>query len=232
MMDMFLRCLRVAVGGHDYSREGALWWSRRELPQPVGSPQVRYGLGFGQTLKQYGYCWIEPRIDWALLRFLPDITDSVLFGNGTLQQRYLKCGGHVKHFFDLSRRADLSLEWLRRYPMEAVITDQIVSWLCHICLRQMRVDVLRSIQRDLRPGVRTVILDDHVHFSRKGLSAALINGMTAVSGNHANIKSPHEAAQALFGFNGGRPRDHWGKQAVSEASSADMCRIATFSSGV
>ncbi|RYC79195.1 hypothetical protein BFJ63_vAg17927 [Fusarium oxysporum f. sp. narcissi] len=38
MMDMFLRCLRVAVGGHDYSREGALWWSRRELPQPVGLP--------------------------------------------------------------------------------------------------------------------------------------------------------------------------------------------------
>ncbi|KAM5521601.1 hypothetical protein FOXYSP1_15492 [Fusarium oxysporum f. sp. phaseoli] len=32
MMDMFLRCLRVVVGGRDYSREGALWWSRRELP--------------------------------------------------------------------------------------------------------------------------------------------------------------------------------------------------------
>ncbi|KAH7002673.1 hypothetical protein EDB80DRAFT_685825 [Ilyonectria destructans] len=47
MMDVFLRCLRVAVRGYDYSREGALWWSRRELPQPVGLPQVRYGLGFG-----------------------------------------------------------------------------------------------------------------------------------------------------------------------------------------
>ncbi|KAH8662656.1 hypothetical protein BGZ61DRAFT_299939, partial [Ilyonectria robusta] len=62
--------------------------AQRELPQPVGSPQVRHGLGFSQTLEQYGYCWIEPRIDWALLRFLPSITDSVLFGNGTLQQRY------------------------------------------------------------------------------------------------------------------------------------------------
>ncbi|KAH7248133.1 hypothetical protein B0J15DRAFT_449410 [Fusarium solani] len=81
----------------------------------VGLPQVRYGLGFGQTLEQYGYCWIEPCINWALLRFLPDITDSVLSGNSTLHQRYLKCGGHIKHFFDLSRRADLGLEWLRRY---------------------------------------------------------------------------------------------------------------------
>ncbi|KAJ3453134.1 hypothetical protein MRS44_018789 [Fusarium solani] len=209
IMDMFLRCLRVAVGGHDYSREGALWWSRRELPQSVGLPQVRYGLGFGQTLEQYGYCWIEPCINWALLRFLPDITDSVLFGNGTLHQRYLKCGGHVKHFFDLSRRADLGLEWLRRYPREDAITDQIVSWLCHICLQQMRADVLHSIQGDLRPKVRTAILDDHVHFCRKGLSAALVNGMTAVSGNHASVKSPQEAAQTLFGFNDGRLRGHW-----------------------
>ncbi|KAF5660631.1 hypothetical protein FDENT_13689 [Fusarium denticulatum] len=87
MMDMFLRCLRVAVGGHDYSREGALWWSRRELPQSAGLPRVYYGLGFSQTLEQYGYCWIEPRIDWNRLRFLPDITGSVLFGSGTLHQR-------------------------------------------------------------------------------------------------------------------------------------------------
>jgi hypothetical protein len=77
--------------------------------------------------------------------------------------------------------------------MEAVITDQIMSWLYHIYLRQMRVNVLRSIQRDLRPGVRTAILDDHVHFCRKGLSAALINGVTVVLGNHSHCKSPYEA---------------------------------------
>ncbi|KAL7755654.1 hypothetical protein ACKLNR_014181 [Fusarium oxysporum f. sp. zingiberi] len=209
IMDMFLRCLRVAAGGHDYSREGALWWSRRELPQPVGLPQVRYGLGFGQTLEQYGYCWIEPRINWALLRFLPDITDSVLFGNGTLHQRYIKRGGHVKHFFDLSRRADLGFEWLRWYPREDAIADQILSWLCHICLQQMRADVLHSIQGGLRPMVRTAILDDHIHFCRKSLSAALVNGMTALSGNHTSVKSPQEAAQALFGFDDGRMRGCW-----------------------
>ncbi|EEU34809.1 uncharacterized protein NECHADRAFT_18507, partial [Fusarium vanettenii 77-13-4] len=62
--------------------------AQRELPQPVGLPQVRYGLGFSQTLEQYGYCWIEPSINWTLLRFLPGLTDSVLFGNGTLHQRY------------------------------------------------------------------------------------------------------------------------------------------------
>lgn len=203
MMDMFLRCLRVAVGGHDYSREGALWWSRRELPQPAGLPRVYYGLGFSQTLEKYGYCWIEPRIDWTLLTFLPDITGSVLFGNGTLHQRFMKYSGHARHFFGLSRCADLGLEWLRQYPGENVISDQIVSWLCHICLQQMRADVLHSIQGDLRPQVRKTILDDHVQFCRKGLSATLVNGMTAVWGNRVSVKSPQEVAQALFCLNDG-----------------------------
>ncbi|KAF4345758.1 hypothetical protein FBEOM_276 [Fusarium beomiforme] len=209
MMDMFPQCLRVAVGGYDYSRQGALWWSRRELPQPVDLLRVYHGLGFGRTLEQFGYCWIEPRINWATLKFFPDITDSVVFGNGTLHQRYLKHGGHVRHFFDLSRRADLGLEWLQRYPMGDAITDQIVSWLCHICLQPMRAVVLHSIQSDLRPNVRTTILEDHVQFCRKGLSAALINGMTAVSGNRARVKSPQEVAQALFGLNEGWPLGHW-----------------------
>lgn len=110
-MDAFLRCLRVAVGGCDYSRQGALWWVRRELPQTAGPLLVRHGLGFSQTLEQYGYCWFKPCIDWARLKFLPTITDLVLFGTGTLQQRYLKTGGHVRHFFDLSR--------IRRNPLRS-----------------------------------------------------------------------------------------------------------------
>ncbi|VUC37187.1 unnamed protein product, partial [Clonostachys rosea] len=203
MMDMFFRCLRVAVGGHDYSREGALWWSRRELPQPAGLPRVYYGLGFSQTLEKYGHCWIEPRIDWTVLKFLPDITGSVLFGNGTLHQRFMKYSGHARHFFGLS------LEWLRQYPGENVITDKIMSWLYHICLQQMRADVLHSIQGDVRPQVCKTILDDHVQFCRNGLSATLFNGMTAVWGNRVRVKSPQEVAQALFGFNDGWPRDHW-----------------------
>ncbi|WKT54238.1 hypothetical protein QSH57_004822 [Fusarium oxysporum f. sp. vasinfectum] len=209
IMDMFLRCIRVAAGGHDYSREGALWWSRRELPQPVGSPQVRYGLGFGQTLEQYGYCWLEHRINWGQLRFLPEITNMVLFGTGTLQKRYLKYGGHIKHFFDLSRCADLGLQWLQRYAAENVIINQILSWLCHICLQQMRIDIMNSVRRDLLPEARTTTLDDHVQFCREGLSAILLNDITAVSGNHSHYKSPLGVAQALFGFDDSRPRGHW-----------------------
>ncbi|KIW19427.1 hypothetical protein PV08_03722 [Exophiala spinifera] len=64
MMAMALRCLRFVLGGHQLSRESALWWSRRE--REVGNPprpRIWYGLGFCNTLARYGYCWLEPRID-------------------------------------------------------------------------------------------------------------------------------------------------------------------------
>ncbi|KAI3565766.1 hypothetical protein IWW34DRAFT_581921, partial [Fusarium oxysporum f. sp. albedinis] len=79
---------KVTTGFELIRARRALWWSRRELPQLAGLLRVYYGLGFSQTLEQCGYCWIEPRIDWNLLRFPPDITGSVLFGNGTLHQRF------------------------------------------------------------------------------------------------------------------------------------------------
>jgi hypothetical protein len=63
---------------------------------------------------------------------------------------------------------------------ENLISDQIVSWLCHIYLQQMRADVLHSIQGDLRPQVCKTILDDHIQFYRNILSATLVNGITAV----------------------------------------------------
>jgi hypothetical protein len=91
MMEMFLRCLKFSSSSHNYSREGAIWWSRRERPLgATGQTQVWCGLGFSRTLERYGYCWIEPRIDWSRLVFFPDVTDHVLFGARTLQKQYLQ----------------------------------------------------------------------------------------------------------------------------------------------
>ena len=209
VMDMFLRCLQVAVGGHDYSREVSLWWSRRKLQTPTKPLYVRYGLGFSQTLEQYRYCWLEPRIDWNQLKFITEISESVLFGLGTLQKRYLECGGHVRHFFDASRRADLGFEWLRKHGDCDVLANRILSWLIHLCLQQMRIDVLRTIRRDIRPEIHSTMLEDTVQFCHKGLSAILLCGLVAVSGQRTPYKTPLDAAWALFEHDDGQLRENW-----------------------
>ncbi|KAF2092374.1 hypothetical protein NA57DRAFT_50343 [Rhizodiscina lignyota] len=51
--------------------------------------RVWVGLGFCNTLPQYGYCWLEPRFKWASLAFRSDVTDYVLFGGSMLRGKYL-----------------------------------------------------------------------------------------------------------------------------------------------
>jgi hypothetical protein len=94
MMAMFLRCLRFVLGGHELKRESALWWGKRErAPNEESEHRVWYGLGFGNTMGRYTYCWMERRVDWEELKFLPEIKDQVLFGNNTLRGQYLRRGG-------------------------------------------------------------------------------------------------------------------------------------------
>lgn len=44
--------------------------------------------------------------------------------------------------------------------MDDVITDQLLLCLCHLCLQQMRLDVLLSIQRNLSPLRRRKVRQD------------------------------------------------------------------------
>lgn len=201
MIEMFLRYLKFSLSSHDYSREGALWWSRRERPSgAAGESQVWCGLGFSRTLERYGYCWFEPRIDWTNLVFFPDVTDNVLFGASALQKQYIRSGGHVRHFFDITRRVDLGLSWLKTYRGEEVITDQILDWLIHLCLQQFRLDVLRTVQHELCANHRALILDDQIRFCYDEFKSTFNGEVALVSGNRTDFKRPRQLMDALFNF--------------------------------
>jgi hypothetical protein len=73
----------------------------------------------------------------------------------------------------------------------------------------MRLDILRTIRRDILPDVHRAILDDHIQFCHQGLSAILTGGMTAATSSRTSFKNPHQAARALFGSDHGRLRIHW-----------------------
>lgn len=128
MMAVFLRCLRFVFGGHMLERESALWWSRRDRPATEEREgRVWYGLGFCNTLKRYGYCWLEPRFDWKKVQFLEEVTDRVLFGNGTLRGQYLRRGGQVRDFFGAARQLELAMEWIDTYGADKEARDRLLG---------------------------------------------------------------------------------------------------------
>ena len=159
IMAMFLRCLRYVFGGHLLSVESALWWSRRDRKRPgAGLQRSWYGMGFCNTLPAYKYCWLEPRVDWERLQFMSDISESMLFGNRMLQQRY-RHRARVQAFFDLTRRLDLALDWLRRFQGIREVRKRLVSWIVHICHQQFRKDVLQCVKSELIEEGRAEVLE-------------------------------------------------------------------------
>ena len=210
VMAMFLRCLRFVLGGHLLRRESALWWSRRQ--RHVGEPpRLRewVGLGFCNTLPRYGYCWIEPRLDWQRLQFLPAVTDQVLFGNDILKQSYRRRRMFLTDFMEPTNRVDLAIEWLEKYRSAPEIRQRLVTWLAHICLEQFRLDVLACVEQEiLDQRQEDAMLGTH-SFCHAWFREILANGVHLVSGNRSDLKSPALLADFLFDFDDGATRNHW-----------------------
>lgn len=208
IMAMFLRCLRFALGSHQLSRESALWWSRRETGPPE-SRRTWYGLGFSNTLRRYGYGWIEPRIDWERLTFQAAITDEVLFGNRTLRSQYLRRGGQVQDFHDVFLQMELALGWIRQYRGSTWILSVLLSWIIHLCLHQFRVDTLTSVKGEIQRDHRTAALHGQQPFSYEYFEEIMGHAVHLVSGNKSDFKDPLRLAHTLFDFDDGHIRTHW-----------------------
>ena len=215
IMAMMLRGLRFALSGHQLSRESALWWSRRDRrgnDQHAGGAGRRrhwYGLGFCNTLPRYGYCWIEPRIDWGRLVFKPAFTDDMLFGNDMLRDQYLRRGGQVRDFFGLSRRLELGLGWLDRNHHLGPIRSRLLTWIVHICLQQFRIDVLGPIAAEIREPLREEVLQGLRGFSVEYFDEIMLNEVYIISGNRCDFKQPSDLTGFLFDFGDGLVRRHW-----------------------
>ena len=210
MMAMFLRCLRFVFGGHLLSRESALWWSRRE--RTIGEPpQVRvwHGLGFSNTLPRYGYCWLEPRIDWSRVQFQSEVTDQMLFGNSALRGQYLRRGGQVQAFFDITRRMEVALEWLGLNRDVEVIRDRMILWVVHICLQQFRIDVLNCVKAEMTEAHRQEAVKGTKPFCFEWLEEIMANGVYLMSGNRCDFKIVSHLGRFLFDFGDGSIRNHW-----------------------
>jgi hypothetical protein len=209
-MAMFLRCLRFVFAAHTIKRENALWCSRRERSFE-NSPQVQVwiGLGFCNTLSRYGYCWLEPRIDWDRLAFYPDVTDNVMFGNGALRSQYLRRGGEARHFFDTTRRMELAIGWLQDHHHNPPVRTRLLSWMVHLCLQQFRTDVLSAIPRDIKEDRLKDALLGEEPFCHDYLTEIMREPVYVSSGNRGQFPEPQMLFEYLFHFDDGKKRKCW-----------------------
>lgn len=210
MMAMFLRCLRFVFGAHQFQRESALWWSKRERAVArAGEQRVWYGLGFKNTLSKYNHCWLEPRFNWSRLAFRSDVTDNILFGNDILRGQYLRRGGRVRDFFNTTQQMDLALEWIEKYRGKGRILGRLLEWMSHICLLQFRVDVLESVRHEIKEEYREAAVQGRVPFCHEYFAEIMSSTPHLMSGNKCAFKHPVDVGNYLLNYDDGQIREHW-----------------------
>ena len=152
-MAMFLRCLPFVVSGQNLTKETAVWWGHRQSSREAVVqgrdrflPATReiYGLGFVNTLRKYGFCWLEPRFDWERWTFQPQFADHVLFGNNMLRNQYNRYGQRIYAVFDATRKIELALRWIAEYHTQQTVVSRMIHWMSHTVLHQFRLDVIGS----------------------------------------------------------------------------------------
>lgn len=208
MMFAFLRCLRFVIGGHQLEPESAMWASKRILGE---APQQRkwYGLGFCNTLPRYKYCWLEPRIDWQRLCFKPDITNSMLFGNGVLRGQIIRRGERLAAFFDTAVALERGLTWIERNGEHEIIREEVLSWMVHVCLKQLRLDVLNAVKTEIKEEKREEAMQGEQPFCYSYFDDIMVDGCYLLSGNRCDFKVPSDLAAFLLNDGDGLARLHW-----------------------
>ena len=167
------------------------------------------GLGFSNTLVRDGYCWLEPRFDWERFHFAIDCTDQVMFGNDLLKNRYMRRGGHVEDFFTLSRQVDLALRWIEASAYREDIVRQLLDWLCHICLRQFRIDIYLVLERQTVRQRRPKFEAGIQPLCYEVLAELCQAKPHLVHGNTTRFKTPREQIEYLWLDGGMFDRKHW-----------------------
>jgi hypothetical protein len=208
MMFAFLRCLRFVIGGHQLEPESAMWASKRTLGE---APQQRnwYGLGFCNTLPRYKYCWLEPQIDWQQLCFKPDVTNSMLFGNGVLRGQTIRRGARLAAFFDTAVALERGLMWIERNRESEAIREEVLSWMVHVCLKQLRLDVLNAVKTEIKEEKREEAMKGERPFCYGYFDEIMTDGCYLLSGNRCDFKVPSDLAAFLLNDSDGLTRQHW-----------------------
>jgi hypothetical protein len=207
IMAMFLRLLRFCINAEPLRQESSLWWHRRR-----GKHQDWIGLGFSRTLVTYGYCWLEPRVDWDHLVFKPDVTEFVMFGNDALRKRYLRRGGQVKDFFTTTDRLDLALAWLRTHHHLPLVRNRLLLWCAHLCLQQYRIDAFVTMHKDFAPAHVKVALKGQEPLCYEYIARIMTAEPYLVNSARVSCRNPEHLFQWLFDSRDDRARGKWDRR--------------------
>ena len=212
VMIMFLRCLRHAYGAGGLSREGGLWWDRRQY-----QGRTSEGMGFSKTLRQYGFCFLLDKLDWRTMRFRHCSAKNLsLFGTPALQKDYRRQWRGVKDAKNDYIRMEQLGAWLVEYRDCAEAYALIRSAMVALVVQVFRKDVFLRIIKEVRPEFEVDGRNGRLALSWDSLNECLMDSLKRpprlVEGRRGHGKTASGLMEVLWGEDGQYNRGRWGEK--------------------
>lgn len=181
VMMVLLKCLQEFASS-DLTRHPALLYDEHER-----QGRRRRGLGFQRTVRDFGFGWLNPVVDWERFQFRAEVAAEMVDADRGLVQWYSYAGRLIQ---DLNQMLDLCCERLAKPLIPVVALDELLRLAAHVCLRQYRRDALTLLEKEMVRSLKTDEDKDSVQFCAEGLQEAFGMDLKFVKGNRTAVKSP------------------------------------------
>jgi hypothetical protein len=91
-------------------------------------------MGLEQTIKDSGYGWFLPKINWEQLTFLPELSREIRYHDTALYDTYRKRWAAVRDVKDDFKRLEQSSGWLSMYHTNMQLLDIMFEFIYTIVL--------------------------------------------------------------------------------------------------
>ena len=191
-MIMFLRCLRYCTGSSVLAEDSSLWTGKIESENGAW-----HGLGFGASMKKFGYAWMRPLMDWKQLIFKEKYSRQIRFGNFSLALQYKARWESIRNIKTNYINIEACRGWMSRYKSNEARAE-VIKCMIHLCLQQFRLDVTAYLNPSDKELQRE-ILEDKVQLCVDDIARILGEEPYLVKGNKTKAKSFYEVFEQLWG---------------------------------
>lgn len=151
---MLLAILRTFVQATNFPAHRKLWTNVTISGRDRGQAVTRIGAGFSLTMRDFGFCWLKPIVDWKAKTFRIPWQKHIMFDNTPILRKFrVHRNAVVRHEHNNDRIATCA-RLIYRLRTAAVHT-QILHVMIDFVLHQFRRDVLDYVRKDFSRDTTT-----------------------------------------------------------------------------
>ena len=217
MMILIFRCLRYCYEAQAISREASLWLDRKTIGWKVVNESeseveiAQEGMGMCKTMKEYGFAWFLPKINWKTWTFDDAHGRNINVGNPIMLQAYRARWQEVRDIRDVFLQVEEMAGWLSKWNHPKA-TLFVQEYMTHLCFLQFRKEVWCYLKDDVRKGYREQGREGLIQLDWNSLNGALRKEFLppyCVTSGCLAIRSIKELVNYFWNFDDNKERKHW-----------------------